>query len=68
MPGNLWQRRHHHSGVSACLNCLLPDVAEATTGRGALDSARERAPDLVVLDVMLPDFDGLEVTRRLRSP
>ena len=43
------------------------DVAEATTGRGALDSARERAPDLIVLDVMLPDFDGLEVTRRLRA-
>ena len=43
------------------------DVAEATTGRGALDSVQERAPDLIVLDIMLPDFDGLEVTRRLRA-
>ena len=43
------------------------DVGEATTGRGALDSAKERLPDLIVLDIMLPDFDGLEVTRRLRS-
>jgi two-component system OmpR family response regulator len=43
------------------------DVAEATTGRGALDSVQERPPDLIVLDIMLPDFDGLEVTRRLRA-
>ena len=43
------------------------DVREASTGRGALDSAKERPPDLIVLDVMLPDFDGLEVTRRLRA-
>jgi two-component system OmpR family response regulator len=43
------------------------DVREATTGRGALDSAKERLPDLIVLDIMLPDFDGLEVTRRLRA-
>ena len=43
------------------------DVAEATTGREALASVRRDAPDLIVLDVMLPDVDGLEVTRRLRS-
>jgi two-component system, OmpR family, response regulator len=43
------------------------DVDEASTGRAALSSAQERAPDLIVLDVMLPDFDGLEVTRRLRE-
>ena len=43
------------------------DVGEASTGRGALGSAKERPPDLIVLDVMLPDFDGLEVTRRLRA-
>ena len=43
------------------------DVTEATTGREALAVVRRDAPDLVVLDVMLPDFDGLEVTRRLRS-
>jgi two-component system OmpR family response regulator len=43
------------------------DVREAVTGRAALASAQEDPPDLVVLDVMLPDLDGLEVTRRLRA-
>ena len=43
------------------------EVDEASTGRAALSSAQERAPDLIVLDVMLPDLDGLEVTRRLRA-
>jgi two-component system, OmpR family, response regulator len=43
------------------------DVEEATTGRAALASAQDDPPDLIVLDVMLPDLDGLEVTRRLRA-
>jgi len=43
------------------------DVSEAVTGRAALSSAQENPPDLIVLDVMLPDLDGLEVTRRLRQ-
>ena len=43
------------------------DVREAGTGRAALSAAQENPPDLVVLDVMLPDLDGLEVTRRLRA-
>jgi two-component system OmpR family response regulator len=43
------------------------DVREATTGRAALAAAQDDPPDLVVLDVMLPDLDGLEVTRRLRA-
>jgi len=43
------------------------DVEEATTGRAALAAAQERPPDLIILDVMLPDLDGLEVTRRLRA-
>jgi two-component system OmpR family response regulator len=42
------------------------DVAVASTGRQALDAVREHDPDLVVLDVMLPDLDGFEVVRRLR--
>jgi two-component system phosphate regulon response regulator PhoB len=36
------------------------------SGRLALESIRRRAPDLVILDLMLPDLDGLEVCRRLR--
>jgi len=43
------------------------EVEEATSGRTALVAAQERTPDLIVLDVMLPDLDGIEVTRRLRS-
>ncbi|MEY2407160.1 MAG: two-component system, OmpR family, response regulator [Acidimicrobiaceae bacterium] len=43
------------------------EVEEALNGRAALTSAQERPPDLMVLDVMLPDLDGIEVTRRLRS-
>ena len=42
-------------------------VDEAMTGRRALAQAQEDPPDLVILDVMLPDLDGLEVTRRLRA-
>jgi len=42
-------------------------VEQAADGVTALQSAREYAPDLVVLDVGLPGLDGLEVTRRLRT-
>ena len=42
-------------------------VEEADSGESALASARDRPPDLVVLDVMLPGLDGLEVCRRLRA-
>jgi two-component system OmpR family response regulator len=42
------------------------EVVEATTGRAALAAVAASAPDLMVLDVMLPDLDGREVVRRLR--
>ena len=38
----------------------------ATDGRAALDAVAEELPDLVVLDLMLPEIDGLEVCRRIR--
>lgn len=41
------------------------EVAVAHTGRQALNAVRSFHPDLVVLDVMLPDFDGFEVARRI---
>jgi two-component system OmpR family response regulator len=53
--------------VSTALRYEGFDVREAMTGRAALTAAQAAPPDLVVLDVMLPDLDGLEVTRRLRS-
>ncbi len=37
------------------------------SGRQALESIRRQRPDLVVLDLMLPDLDGFEVCRRLKS-
>src|SRR3979409_317024 len=43
------------------------EVHEARDGRQAMDAIRTARPDLVILDVMLPDFDGLEVTRRIRT-
>ncbi|MCS6939899.1 MAG: response regulator transcription factor, partial [Roseiflexus sp.] len=43
------------------------NVEIAADGRQALDIARERPPDLVVLDLMLPGIDGLEVARRIRA-
>ena len=42
------------------------DVAVAASGREALSRAGEFRPDLLVLDVMLPDVDGIEVCSRLR--
>jgi two-component system OmpR family response regulator len=43
------------------------DAAGVATGTGALATCREHCPDLVLLDQMLPDIDGLEVCRRLRD-
>ena len=43
------------------------EVLTAADGRAALDLARAAQPDLVVLDVMLPVLDGIEVCRRLRQ-
>jgi two-component system OmpR family response regulator len=42
-------------------------VTTAGTGSDAVKAAREVRPDAIVLDMMLPDFDGLEVMRRIRT-
>ena len=43
------------------------EVERASTGREALAAIEAHHPDLVILDVMLPDLDGFEVARRLRQ-
>lgn len=53
--------------VLARLNAAGFATAYAATGPAALAAAREEHPDALVLDVMLPGFDGLEVCRRLQA-
>ena len=43
------------------------EVERVASGRSALEAVERRRPDLIVLDVMLPDLDGFEVARRLRQ-
>ncbi|MDR1851816.1 MAG: response regulator transcription factor [Propionibacteriaceae bacterium] len=43
------------------------EVATAASGNEAVQVAKQFKPDALVLDVMLPDFDGLEVMRRIRA-
>lgn len=53
--------------VSRFLRFVGYDVRTAATVRQALASARDFLPDLILLDVMLPDGDGFEAMRRLRA-
>ncbi len=43
------------------------DVKGAPNGQAALDAIAESLPDLVLLDIMLPEIDGFEVCRRIKS-
>ena len=54
-------------GKSRILRAAGYEVIEAGTGRDALRLVAERAPRLVVLDVNLPDIDGLQVCRQIKS-
>ena len=53
--------------LSATLRLTGFEVRVATGGNEALAAAAEYGPDLVVLDVMMPDLDGFSVVRRLRG-
>ncbi len=52
--------------VQSALRFEGMDTASAANGRDAIDLVREYRPDLIVLDVMMPNLDGFEVLRRLR--
>jgi DNA-binding response OmpR family regulator len=53
--------------VVSYLRAAGHDVTEADDGEAALAAVRDQEPSLVVLDLMLPGVDGLEVCRRLRN-
>ncbi|MDQ4055053.1 MAG: response regulator transcription factor [Actinomycetota bacterium] len=53
--------------VVSYLKAAGHSVAEAADGASALDALKERPADLIVLDLMMPGVDGLEVCRRLRQ-
>jgi DNA-binding NarL/FixJ family response regulator len=57
-------------GALKAILSLQPDVevvAEAVSGREAFRQVIELRPDVLVLDIRLPDYDGLEVMRQLRE-
>jgi CheY-like chemotaxis protein len=43
------------------------ELSIATSGRAALDACNSEKPDLILLDLHLPELDGFEVTRRLKG-
>ena len=53
--------------LDAALRHFGFDVRVAATGRDALKEVEQFAPDVVLLDVMLPDLDGFEIVRRMRT-
>ena len=53
--------------LSASLRYAGFDVVTAAAGTEAVQAAQRHRPDLIVLDVMLPDMDGFDVIRRLRG-
>ena len=53
--------------LQSCLGFHGYEIITAADGEEALATAREKQPDLILLDVMMPKLDGLEVCRRLKA-
>ncbi len=61
-----------HAGFRATARAILEHgpfrvVGEAADGAGALEAVERLRPDIVLLDIALPELDGFEVTRRLEA-
>ena len=56
-------------GLRALLECQdgVEVVAEAANGRGAVQAARELRPDIALICVPMPELDGIEVTRQIKT-
>jgi DNA-binding response OmpR family regulator len=53
--------------ISVRLERLGHTISVAASGGAALEAARELAPDLILLDVMIPEINGFEVLQRLKA-
>lgn len=52
--------------MSCILDALKLKYLIATNGRNALDLAMDNLPDLILLDIVMPEIDGMEITRLLK--
>ncbi len=53
--------------LQICLRAAGLEILEAANGTKALDRVKEHAPEIIILDVMLPDMNGIEVCSRIRT-
>ena len=62
--------KFRENGLDVTLDCFLGDrelVAEASTGHEALDKFRDHRPDLTLMDLQMPDMDGIEAMVAIRG-
>ncbi len=62
-------QKHARSGLRALLRASManPEIWEATSGREAQELAVEHRPDLVLMDIRMPEVDGLAATRWIKA-
>jgi DNA-binding NarL/FixJ family response regulator len=62
-------QKHARSGLKALLRASMaqPEIWEAANGREAQELAVERRPDLVLMDIRMPEVDGLAATRWIKA-